>query len=225
MPYVNAVDAAKTDAPSSATLSPFERRGQRIRMAAKRVLFHKGDPASRLYLLVSGRVKISTISKSGQEMMLAILGPGDVIGEVAVLDRIERTATATTLEPCELLSISHYDVLAALGQSPESTLQLIAALTKRLRSATSLIEDLVFLDLPTRLAKTLMTLARTFGHSTGRGLRIECPVTQQELANMVGTTRESINKVLSAWKSKGWLSIVNGCLTIERPDDLMAATS
>lgn len=207
------------------SISPMIRRGQRILVPSKRVLFNKGDAATGLYLLLSGHVKVSTISQHGHEMILAILGPGNMIGEVALLDQMERTATVTTLTPSELMSISRYDVMSAIEQNPGSAFQILCALTKRLRIATSLIEDLVFLDLPSRLAKKLLALAESFGHRTQDGLRIDCRVTQQELANMVGTTRESINKVLSAWKAKGLLSMAGGCLLLSRPEELVATAT
>jgi CRP/FNR family transcriptional regulator/CRP/FNR family cyclic AMP-dependent transcriptional regulator len=220
-PVLGSVSPLRTDDAGLETIGPLASRGHRIRVPARRFLFHKGDHATELYLLLRGHVKITTVSKLGQEMILAILGPGDVLGDVAVAGCIERTTAAATLETCDLLSLSRYDVLASLDQHPGFILKVLQNFNKRLQAATALIEDLVFLDLPARLAKKLLTLGRIFGQTTNGGLRIECRLTQQELANMVGATRESINKVLSAWKGKGLLSMTDRCLVIPKPEDLL----
>jgi CRP-like cAMP-binding protein len=168
---------------------------------------------------------MSTGSKQGKELLLAILGPGDIVGEVALLDRLTQTATVTALEPCEFLWVSRYDIMVVLEQSPKSLLPLVSALTGRLSAATNLVEDLAFLKLPSRLAKTLIALGHLCGRETERGLRLEYRLTQQDLAEMVGTTRESINKVLSEWRAKGLLSFARGLLNIPVPEALLKATS
>ena len=222
-PYMAMPRATRDVTASVEEVQCLAKRGRQLRLPTRRVLFSKGDLADGLYFLMRGHVKVSTASAQGKELVLAILGPGDMIGELALLDRTQQTATATALEPCDVLWVARYDIMVALDQYPKSLLPLLSAMTKRLRAATNLVEDLAFLKLPSRLAKTLISLGYLCGRETGHGLRLDYRVTQQDLANMVGTTRESINKVLADWKTRGLLSFARGFLNIPQPEALLRA--
>lgn len=218
---VPAVGSADTD-PGDDAFGPWAKRGIRKSLAANRVLFQKGDPAHGLYLLLTGHAKLaSTSTTDGKDLVLAILGPGDVFGEGALEESGTYKTTAITLTPCELLFLSRYDALASMRDNSGFVLKLVSAMAQRFLMATNLIEDLVFATLPTRLAKTLLVLGRTLGRPVAEGLRIDCHLTQEELASMVGASRESINKLLAAWKNLGLLSMTRRCLILNRPDELL----
>lgn len=195
-------------------------RPVRKKIPAKSVLFLKGDPATHLYVVLSGRVKVSAPSDEGKEITFAILGPGELVGEVAVLEHTEHTATVTAMEPTEVGGLSRQDFLALVSHSPALALKLMALLCNRLRLANEMAEDISFLTLPARLAKKLVALTEAFGQETPNGTRIGIQLCQQELANMVGTSRESINKQLSIWHAQGILNQERGFITIPRVEEL-----
>ncbi len=205
---------------SSTTSHPGPIRVVSKRAGPKEVLFFKGDPATHLYVIVSGKVKVSAPSEDGKEITFAILGPGELIGEIGVLKEGQHTATVTALEPTELAAIDRQDVRPLLHQYPAFGLRLITMLCDRLRQTSEIAEDISFLTLPVRLAKKLSALARTYGVPTTNGVKIGLPLCQQELANLVGTTRESINKQLALWHTEGLVSMSRGYLTIHRPEEM-----
>jgi CRP-like cAMP-binding protein len=178
------------------------------------VIINKGAPATHLFIVVSGRVKVSASSEDGKEITFAILGPGEVVGELALLAGSEHSATVTALEPTELLVFERRDFLALLQGQPDFAVDLLTTVCTRLRCSTEMTEDLSFLPLPVRLAKKLVTLARAYGTSTSRGMRIGLHLCQQELANLVSTTRESVNKQLALWQAEGLVATEKGFLVI-----------
>lgn len=187
---------------------------------AKSVLFFKGDPATHLYVVLSGRVKVSAPSDDGKEITFAILGPGELVGEMGVLDHTEHTATVTAMEPTEVAGFNRQVFLDVVSHSPALALKLMLLLCDRLRLANEMAEDISFLTLPVRLAKKLVALAQAFGQETPKGTRIGIQLCQQELANMVGTSRESINKQLSSWQVQGVVNQERGYVTIRRMEEL-----
>jgi len=188
----------------------------------KEVIFYKGDPASQLFVILSGAVKVSAPSEDGKEITFGILGSGELFGEIGMLDEAEHTATVSALEPTELAVLDRHDFLHLLEAYPDLTLRLVMILCKRLRQASEVVEDLSFLTLPVRLAKKLLALARTYGRPTPQGVRIGLHLCQQELANLVSTTRESINKQLAVWQGQGLVTMEHGLLTIHRFQDLVS---
>ena len=206
------------------TLAPDGIRAVPKRIPARSVLFFKGDPATHLYVILSGRVKVSAPSDDGKEITFAILGPGDLVGEMGVLEQTDHTATVTAMEPTELAGFTRQDFLALVSQSPPLALKLLAVVCDRLRLANEMAEDISFLTLPIRLAKKLLALTRAFGQETPRGARVGIPLCQQELANMVGTSRESINKQLSIWHAEGIVTQDHGYLIVHRIEELALLT-
>ena len=190
------------------------------RVDADQVIFLKGDRAAQLYAIASGLVRVSTVSDDGKVMVFGIFGPGELFGEVALLDGRERTATVTAVSATELLVIDRRDFLPFLEKHPKVSIQLLSALAGRVRSASQLVEDALFLPLPARLAKKLLFLADNFGTRHGKSIRIDLKLSQQELGNLVGTTRESINKALRAWEDDGTIKTEQGFISIEQPDHL-----
>ncbi len=197
-------------------------RAGRKHVPAKSVILYKGDPADHLFVVLSGTVKVSAPSEDGKEITFGILGSGELFGEIGMLDDAEHTATVTALESTEVAVLDRQDVLRWVETSPAMALKLLAILCLRLRQTREIAEDLSFLTLPVRLAKKLKALAEAYGELTSKGVRIGLPLCQQELANLVGTTRESINKQLAVWQAEGIVTTEHGCLTIRRLTDLAA---
>jgi CRP-like cAMP-binding protein len=184
------------------------------RLAAREPLFHKGDPAAQVYVVASGRLKVVTTSKEGDDVLLAILDEGEVVGELPMLTSGRRTASVVALEPCELLALARRDFLRFLREQPEAAIELMVVLAERLVRISEFAEDTLFLALPARLAKKLLHLAERFGSEEGGGVRIGLRLSQGELADLVGTTRESVNKQIRAWSGDGILRMERGEVTI-----------
>ncbi len=187
------------------------------RLDEGRVLFRKGDPGDRLYVVLAGRISIGTTSEDGKEVVFNVLGRGEVFGEIALLDGKARTADATAMAESHLLVLERADFLPFLQSHPEVAARLIALLCERLRWVSQSYEDSLFMDLPARLAKRLLLLAETHGEPAGTGTRIEFPLSQQELAKMAGVSRESVNKLLRAWQSEGLIAHDHSHVTILDP--------
>ncbi len=183
------------------------------------VLFRKGDAGSRLYAVCAGAVRISVPSEQGQDAIFNLVPPGEIFGEIALLDGGERTADAVAIEDSELMVIERRDFVPLLRQHPEVAMKVIEILCSRLRKTTEQVEDIVFLGLPHRLAKALLQLHRRAG---GRG-RIN--ITQRELSQMIGTSRESTNKQLRDWERKKWLKLERGGVLILTPGALSSLVS
>lgn len=183
---------------------------------ARRIVLEQGSESQEMYAVLRGRLKVIRGSNDGREATLGILEPGEVFGELAMLDGEPRTATIETLEPCELLVLRRNDVVGFLETHPKVMRQLILTLCQRLRSADELVQDTLFLPLPQRLGKTLKSLAIQHGAD---GL-IDLKFTQQEIGNLVGASRESINKQLNQWETEGWLVMENGHIRLISADKL-----
>ena len=186
-------------------------------IAAREELFHKGDAGTQVYAVVHGALKIVTTSEEGDDLVFNLLGPGAVIGEVAVLCNAERSASVVALSACELLVIERRDLFAFLRSHPDASLALMAVLAQRVRSLSELLEDTLFLNLPVRLAKKLVALAGSHGQRTPEGVRIDLKLSQGEWGDLVGATRESINKQLRAWTETGLITLEQGYVVIHRP--------
>ncbi|MER7559704.1 Crp/Fnr family transcriptional regulator [Nocardioides sp. NPDC126508] len=179
------------------------------------VLFHEGDAADRLYAVVDGKVKLSRVSAGGQDSLLAILGPGQVFGELSLFDPGQRSSTVTAVtDQVELASLSHDDLLVWLDGRPSVTRGLLALLSGRLRRANDVIGDLVFADAPRRVAKALLDLAERFGEETEEGVHVRHDLTQEELAQLVGAARETVNKALADFAAKGWVRLESRAVVI-----------
>lgn len=190
------------------------------RFAPRTVLFRKGDPGSNMMVVLRGRVKVCTHSEEGKELVFNIINPGEVFGEIALLDGADRTADAVTLDESELLVLERRDFIPFLNKHPEACLRLLSVLCKRLRQTSELLEEALFLEGPSRLAKRLVHLAETFGKPTAHGTRIDMRLSQQQLGNLVGMSRESMNKQLGQWRREGLIRLEDGYITISDLDAL-----
>jgi CRP-like cAMP-binding protein len=184
------------------------------RLDAGEVLFHKGDPGRQLFGVLDGRLKILATGADGKDLVFNVCDPGEVIGEIALLDSNPRSATVVALEPSELLVLDRRDFLPFLEHHPRVSIRLAEVLAARLRRLSELAEDSVLLAVRARLAKKLVSLAQRYGRQTAEGVQIDLPLSQQELGDMVGTSRESINKQLRAFAHDGLLLSSTGRLTI-----------
>ncbi len=185
------------------------------RLDEGRVLFRKGDPGDKLYVVLAGRISIGTTSEDGKEVVFNVLGRGEVFGEIALLDGKARTADATAMAECHLLVLDRSDFMPFLESHPEVAARLIAVLCERVRWVSQSYEDALFLPLPARLAKRLLLLAETHGEPAGgTGTRIEFPLSQQEMAKMAGVSREAVNKLLRAWQTEGLIAHDHSHVTI-----------
>ena len=212
--------------PLFARLSPSELDSLRAlahsrRYAAGEIIFHEGDEGTALYIIEKGEVKIALGSAEGKEVVFTLLGPGDPFGELALLDGEPRSADALAKETSEVLILRRQDFLRFLAEHRQVALDLLAVLSRRLRRTDDLVADAAFLDVRARLVKRLLALAQTSGQPGPQGsLAIASKLTQSDLADMVGTTRESINKALQYYIKKGLLRHERGRLTLLDPKRL-----
>jgi CRP-like cAMP-binding protein len=177
----------------------------------------KGDPGNSLIAVISGTVKISISSPDGRSAILNLIGPGETFGEVAVLDGLARTADATANTNCEIYVIDRRDFLPFVRSQPALAMKFIELLCTRLRWTSDQVEEVILQDLPGRLASTLLRL--TEKHKLAQGGR-SIAITQQEISEMVGMTRESINKQLRAWATRNWVRLEHGAIAVLNPEML-----
>ena len=193
------------------------------RCAAGDTVFERGAPGQSLLGVITGRIKVSVLSADGRELILNIIKPGELFGEIALLDGGERTASATALAPSELLALNRRDFLPLLERDTGLSLRLIELLCRRLRATSQQVEEMQFLDLSVRLARALLYLAETDGISTARGRQLNLRLSQSDIGMLIGASRERISRQLAAWQREGLISHKSGCLTIHRIDELALA--
>jgi CRP/FNR family transcriptional regulator, cyclic AMP receptor protein len=184
------------------------------------VVFAEGDSGDALYVIEEGKIKISRSAPDGRENMLAVLGPSEMFGELSLFDPSPRTASATAVTDCLLLVFPHDALRPWLTERPEVAPALLQALAQRLRRTNEALADLVFSDVPGRVAKTLLSLADRFGHTESGGIRVNHDLTQEELAQLVGASRETVNKALADFASRGWLRLEGRAVVLLAPDRL-----
>ena len=178
------------------------------------VIFHRGDPAGALHILSSGRVKVSRPSEDGNETVLDLLGEGACFGELAALDGGLRSATVTAVEQTETQTLLREDVVNLARTSPDLAMALVRILADRLRRTDDWLDDANFADLDTRMANRLLELAETHGQETADGILVQFPLTQSDLAGMLGATRARVNRMLGIYQDAGLLRLGSGTFTI-----------
>jgi CRP-like cAMP-binding protein len=176
-----------------------------VQVARGEVLFHEGEPGDRLYVIRSGKIKLGRRSSDGRENLLAVLGPGEMFGELSLFDPGPRTATAPGVSDAVVMELGHHDLIPWLEQNPTVAKHLLGALGRRLRRTNEALADLVFSDVPGRVAKALLDLSTRFGQQTDEGVRVAHDLTQEELAQLVGASRETVNKALADFAARGWV--------------------
>ncbi len=183
-----------------ASMSPLTlRRGE--------VLFNEGDDGNQLYVVTEGKIKLGRTSPDGRENLLAILGPSQMFGELSFFDPGPRSATATAVTDVDVRSLGHEALSPVLREHPDVAMALLNQLAGRLRRTNEVVGDLVFSDVPGRVAKALLDLASRFGRKADDGVHVNHDLTQEELAQLVGASRETVNKALADFASRGWLRL------------------
>lgn len=182
-------------------------------------LFSKGDPGVSLYAVISGTVKMSISSSEGRNAILNIIGPGEIFGEMALLDGGSRSADAIANSNCELFVIDRREFIPFVKSQPALAMKFIELLCERLRRTSDQVEQIILLNLPGRLASALLRLTeKNKLEPQGRTIAI----TQQEISEMVGMTRESINKQLRAWAVRDWVRLEHGAIVVLKVEPLQA---
>ena len=178
-----------------------------VKLSRGKTLFKEGDAGDQLFVVVDGKLKLGTTSNDGRENLLSILGPGDMFGELSLFDPGPRTATATAVVDSKLLALANDQVIGWVKEHPQVSLQLLGRLAQRLRKANDVLSDLVFADVPGRVAKAIIELGERFGTKKDDGLHVNHELTQEELAQLVGASRETVNKALADFASRGWVKL------------------
>ena len=178
-----------------------------LKLNKGQVLFKEGQEGDRLFVIVTGKIKLGTTSIDGRENLLSILGPGEMFGELSLFDPEPRAATATAVTDSRLVSLAHDAVIGLVTTNPQTSLELLRRLAQRLRKSNEVLADLVFADVPGRVAKAIMELGVRFGVQKDDGLHVNHDLTQEELAQLVGASRETVNKALADFAARGWVKL------------------
>lgn len=197
--------------------------GATMRFRAGETIFQRGNPGESMMVVLSGRVKISNYSADGKEAVLNFIEPGGVFGEIALLDGKSRTADAAAMAPSELFVLRRRDLLPFLEARPQVAIRLIEVLCAKLRHATSMVEDIMLLNMGPRIARALLRLAEEHGRKRGGTIRLDLKLSQRELGAYVGLARENINRQLKLWREEGLIAIEAGGITILDEEGLRRA--
>jgi len=185
-----------------------------LRLPEKKEIYSRGEAGKEMCIVLSGGVKVSTLSADGKEIIFDLLSEGDFFGELSLLDGGPRTATVTTLVPSVLVILERSFLIPFLEANPATATRLLHLLAHRLRVMDKFLEEVLFFDSETRLAKRVMALKDIYGKVVGDTVQIELKVSQQDIANLVGVTRERVNKHLKKWERAGIVSLHQGHLAI-----------
>jgi CRP/FNR family transcriptional regulator, cyclic AMP receptor protein len=183
-------------------------------------LFSEGDKGDRLYIILTGKIKLTKAAPDGRENLLSVHGPGEMFGELSLFDPIPRTSSATAITQAELAGLAHDAMRSFLATRPEVSIHLLQALAQRLRRINEVKADLVFTDVPGRVAKALLDLSDRFGVQTPEGMQVNHDLTQEELAQLVGASRETVNKALADFAARGWIQLAAKSVLIFDTDRL-----
>lgn len=203
-----------------AALKDLAARAYRQRFTAGEQIFHIGSPGQSLMAVCSGTVRITFPSTTGKEIILSDLTDGEVFGEMSLLDGHDRSADAVALTNCELLILERRDLVPFLENNPHICLKLLNVLCGRLRRANELMADIAFYDLPMRLAKMILRLATGSVNVTEPNMKTKLSCSQLELANMIGASRENVNRCLNDWQRRGIVNLEDGWINLVMPDAL-----
>ena len=211
-PLFEALDEDDTRALRARVANVEISRGQR--------LFSEGDAGDKLYVILDGKIKLIRAAPDGRENLLSVHGPGEMFGELSLFDPSPRTSGATALTDARLAALAHDDLRLWLTSRPDVSMHLLQALAQRLRRTNDVKADLVFTDVPGRVAKALLDLASRFGVPQEDGLLVNHDLTQEELAQLVGASRETVNKALADFVARGWLQLSAKSVLLVDPERL-----
>jgi CRP/FNR family cyclic AMP-dependent transcriptional regulator len=170
-------------------------------------LFEEGDAGDQLYVVLDGKIKLTRAAADGRENLTSVLGPGEMFGELSLFDPRPRTMGAVAVTDTRLAALAHDELRGWLAGRPDVAMHLLRALVQRLRRTNDVLSDLVFTDVPGRVAKALLDLAQRFGTQEEGGLQVNHDLTQEELAQLVGASRETVNKALADFVARGWIQL------------------
>jgi CRP/FNR family transcriptional regulator, cyclic AMP receptor protein len=188
------------------------RRGQMV--------FRRGDSGSSMMVVLRGRIRISSVSAEGKEVTLNVINPGEVSGELALLDGKPRSNDGAATEDTLLLVVERREFMPFLARNQDLMLRLLAVLCEKVRRTSMALEEIALFDLPVRLARVLLKLAEDYGRPCSTGTRIDLKLSQRDLSNLVASSRESVNKHLRVWRENGWVDLEDGFLVLRRPAEL-----
>jgi CRP/FNR family transcriptional regulator, cyclic AMP receptor protein len=194
-----------------------ERRVRRGQMVVQR-----GETGSSMMAVLHGRVRISAVNADGKEITLNVINPGEVFGEIALLDGQPRSADAYAVEDTLLLVVERRHFLPFLTSNPALVSRLLTVLCDKLRSTSLALEQIALFDLETRLARLILKLAADYGRPSPDGTRIEMKLSQRDISNLVASSRESVNKQLALWRDSGVLTLEGGYIVVRRTEELQA---
>lgn len=194
--------------------------GQRRHYKPRQTIFQKHDAGTFMLAVLAGCVRVCIYSSEGREIALNLVQPGEILGEIAVLDGRPRTADAVAIDAVDALVLDRRDIVALLHDRPAAAVAMLGMLCQRLRRTSGQVEALAFHDLPSRLAMLLLRLADDTGIATPAGVRIARPLAQRDLARLIGSTRESVNRQLRTWTAEELIATDHGYVTIRDRDAL-----
>lgn len=183
-------------------------------------LYGEGDPGDKLYVVMDGKVKLTRTAPDGREVLVRVEGPGGMFGDLAMFDPSLRTATATAVTDANLAGLAHEELREVLETRPGVAMHMLKALAQRLREVTEANTNLIFTDVPGRVAKALLELGDRFGVEQDDGILVSHDLTQEELAQLVGASRETVNKALADFATRGWIQLSAKSVLLLDPDRL-----
>ncbi|WIM67934.1 CRP-like cAMP-activated global transcriptional regulator GlxR [Corynebacterium breve] len=178
-----------------------------VRFPRGATIFDEGEPGDRLYIIISGKVKLARHASDGRENLLSVMGPSDMFGELSIFDPGPRTSSAVCVTEVQAATMNSDLLKKWIDEHPSISQQLLRVLARRLRRTNASLADLIFTDVPGRVAKTLLQLANRFGQQEGGALRVNHDLTQEEIAQLVGASRETVNKALATFAHRGWIRL------------------
>ena len=183
-------------------------------------IFDEGEPGDRLYIIVEGKIKLARHAPDGRENLLSVMGPSDMFGELSIFDPGPRTSSAVCVTDVTCATMDSTMLREWIDNHPEISQQLLRMLARRLRRTNASLADLIFTDVPGRVAKTLLQLANRFGVHEGGALRVNHDLTQEEIAQLVGASRETVNKALATFAHRGWIRLEGKSVLIVNTEHL-----
>lgn len=191
-----------------------------VSFARGRTVFVEGEPGDTLFIIISGKVKIGRRTADGRENLVTLMGPSDMFGELAIFDPGPRTSTVTALTDVQAVMMDRSALHSWIAEQPGIAEQLLRVLARRLRRTNNNLSDLIFTDVPGRVAKQLLYLAQRFGSREGSSLRVDHELTQEEIAQLVGSSRETVNKALADFAQRGWIRVQGKSILIDNSERL-----
>ena len=178
-----------------------------VRFPRGTTIFDEGEPGDRLYIITAGKIKLARHAPVGRENLLTVMGPSDMFGELSIFDPGPRTSSAVCVTEVQAATMNSDMLQKWVEDHPSIAQQLLRVLARRLRRTNANLADLIFTDVPGRVAKTLLQLANRFGVQEGGALRVNHDLTQEEIAQLVGASRETVNKALATFAHRGWIRL------------------